>query len=48
MEDRIRDIMQKLEEAIDVQDFNMVEEARNELLFLVEEMGYDFPSYDDY
>jgi len=48
MEDRIRDIIQKLEEAIDVQDFNMVEEARKELLFLLDEMESDFPSYEDY
>jgi hypothetical protein len=48
MEDRIRDIMQKLEEAISYEDFNLVEEARKELLFLLDEMESDFPSYEDY
>ena len=48
MEDRIRDIMQKLEEAISYEDLNMVEEARKELLFLLDEMESDFPQYEDY
>ena len=46
MEDRIRDIMQKLEEAISYEDFNMVEEARKELLFLLE-ISKGFPKKNE-
>jgi|TARA_B110000977_G_scaffold142930_1_gene181516 hypothetical protein len=48
MEDRVRQIMQKLEEAISYEDWNMVEEARKELLFLLDELESDFPQYDEY
>lgn len=47
--ERIREIMEKLEEAISYDDWSMVEEARKELLFLLDELESDFPSvsYDD-
>lgn len=47
--ERIREIMEKLEEAISYDDWGMVEEARKELLFLLDELESDFPnvSYDD-
>ena len=46
MEDRIREIMQKLEEAISYEDFNMVEEARKELLFILDELESDSDELD--
>jgi len=47
--ERIRDILDKLEEAISYEDFTIVEEARKELIFLLEDLESDFPniSYDD-
>lgn len=47
--ERIRDILDKLEEAISYEDFTLVEDARKELIFLLEDLESDFPniSYDD-
>jgi len=47
--ERIRDILGKLEEAISYEDFTLVEDARKELIFLLEDLESDFPniSYDD-
>jgi len=47
MEDRVRDILEKLEDAISYEDWNSVEEVRKELLFLIDEMESDFPSNFD-
>jgi hypothetical protein len=47
MEDRVRDILEKLEEAISYEDWNIAEEARKELLFLIDELESDFPSQFD-
>ena len=47
MEDRVRDILEKLEDAISYEDWNIVEEVRKELLFLIDEMESDFPSNFD-
>jgi len=47
MEDRVRDILDKLEEAISYEDWNIAEEVRKELLFLIDEMESDFPSNFD-
>jgi len=47
--ERIKDILDKLEDAISYEDFTIVEEARKELMFLLEDLESDFPtiSYDD-
>lgn len=47
--ERIKDILDKLEDAISYEDFTIVEEARKELIFLLEDLESDFPtiSYDD-
>lgn len=47
--ERIKDILDKLEEAISYEDFTIVEDARKELIFLLEDLESDFPniSYDD-
>lgn len=42
--ERIRAILTTLEEAISYEDFSQVEEARKELLFLLEDLESDFPS----
>jgi hypothetical protein len=47
MEDKIRDVFEKLEEAISYEDWNKVEEVRKELLFILDELESDFPSNFD-
>jgi hypothetical protein len=47
MEDRIRDILTTLEDAISYEDWTLVEDVRKELLFLLDEMESDFPSFDE-
>jgi len=44
MEDRIREILDILEEAISYEDWTQAEEARKELLFLLEDLESDFPT----
>ena len=44
MEDRIREILEMLEDAISYEDWTQAEEARKELLFLLEDLESDFPS----
>ena len=48
MENRIKEILEKLEDAISYEDWNMVEDARKELLFLFEELDSDFPPHNIY
>jgi hypothetical protein len=47
MEDRIRDILATLEDAISYEDLSLVEDARKELLFLLDEMESDFPTFEE-
>lgn len=49
MEERIREILEILEDAISYEDWTQAEEARKELLFLLEDLESDFPSqnFDD-
>ena len=42
MEDRIRNILSTLEDAISYEEWEQVEEARKELLFLLEDLESDF------
>jgi len=44
--ERIREILNTLEESISYEDFQMVEEARKELLFVLEELESDYPTHD--
>ena len=44
MEERIREILEMLEEAISYEDWTQAEEARKELLFLLEDLESDFPT----
>jgi hypothetical protein len=44
MEERIREILDILEEAISYEDWSQAEEARKELLFLLEDLESDFPT----
>ena len=44
MEDRIREILDILEEAISYEDWSQAEEARKELLFILEDLESDFPT----
>ena len=44
MEDRIKEILTILEDAISYEDWTMVEDARKELMFVLEDMESDFPS----
>jgi hypothetical protein len=44
MEDRIKDILEILEDAISYEDWTQVEEARKELLFILEDLESDFPT----
>lgn len=48
--ERIREILDSLEEAISYEDFGMVESARKELMFVLQDLETDdFPedSFDD-
>ena len=47
MEDKVRDILEHLEEAISYEDWSRVEDVRKELLFLLDELESDFPSNFD-
>jgi hypothetical protein len=47
MEDKVRDILENLEQAISYEDWVKVEEVRKELLFLLDELESDFPSHFD-
>jgi hypothetical protein len=42
MEDRIRNILSRLEDAISYEEWEQVEEARKELLFVLEDLESDF------
>jgi len=44
--ERIQDILDTLEEAISYEDFTMVDDARRELLFVLEDLEHDYPSHD--
>ena len=44
MEERIREILDILEDAISYEDWSQAEEARKELLFLLEDLESDFPT----
>ena len=49
MENKIKDIIDMLEEALSFEDWRKVENAQKELTFLFEEMESSFPldSYED-
>ena len=47
MEDRVRSILTTLEDAISYEDWTQAEEARKELLFLLDEMESDFPTFEE-
>jgi len=44
--ERIRDIVDNLEEAISYEDFTLVEEARKELLFVLDDLETNYPTDD--
>lgn len=44
--ERVQDIVDRLEEAISYEDFRMVEEARKELIFVLEDLEADYPTHD--
>lgn len=44
MEERIREIVEMLEDAISYEDWSQTEEARKELLFLLEDLESDLPT----
>ena len=44
--ERVQEILDKLEEAISYEDFRMVEEARRELLFVLVDLETDYPTHD--
>jgi hypothetical protein len=45
--DRIQYIIDGLEEALSYEEWNRVEDARKELLFLLSELDSDFPSTEE-
>ena len=45
---KIKEILERLEDAISYEDWNGVEDSRKELMFLLEELQSDFPSYEDF
>lgn len=47
MEDRIRTILETLEEAISYEDWDIAEDVRKELLFLLDEVESDFPTFEE-
>lgn len=49
MENKIKDVIEMLEDAIAFEDWRRVEDARKELTFLFEEIESSFPmdDYDD-
>ena len=44
--ERVQDIVDRLEEAISYEDFRMVEDARKELIFVLEDLEADYPTHD--
>tara|TARA_B110000285_G_scaffold15720_1_gene15475 strand:+ start:312 stop:470 length:159 start_codon:yes stop_codon:yes gene_type:complete len=44
--ERVQEILDKLEESINYEDFTLVDEARKELLFVLEELESDYPAHD--
>ena len=44
--ERVQEILDKLEESINYEDFTLVDEARKELLFVLEELESDYPTHD--
>lgn len=48
MEERIKEILEMLEDAISYEDWGQAEEARKELLFLLEDLESDFPSHQPF
>jgi|TARA_B110000967_G_scaffold180525_1_gene196908 hypothetical protein len=44
--ERVQEILDKLEESINYEDFRLVDEARKELLFVLEELESDYPTHD--
>jgi hypothetical protein len=49
LENKIKDVIEMLEDAISLEDWKLVDEARKELTFLFEEIESSFPmdEYDD-
>ncbi len=49
LENKIKDVIEMLEDAISLEDWKLVDEARKELTFLFEEIESSFPmdGYDD-
>lgn len=49
MENKIKDVIEMLEDALSFEDWRRVEDARKELTFLFEEIESSFPmdEYDD-
>ena len=47
METKIREIIDRLDEAISYEDLDEVAEARQELLFILDELQSDFPLQND-
>lgn len=49
IENKIKDIIDMLEDAIEFEDFRRVDDARKELTFIYEEMESSFPldTYED-
>ena len=49
MEDRIRNILNTLDDAISYEDWDQIEEARKELLFVLDDLESDLPfQQEDY
>lgn len=48
VENKIKDIIEMLEDAISFEDWGRVEDARKELTFLFEEMESSFPLDDEW
>ena len=44
MEERIAEILEKLEDAISYEDWTLVDDARKELMFVLEDLESDFPN----
>ena len=46
IEDRVQYIVDKLEEAISYEDFRLVEEARRDLIFVLDALDTNYPTQD--
>jgi hypothetical protein len=44
--ERVKDIVDNLEQAISYEDFGLVEEARKELMFVLDVLETDYPTHD--